>query len=161
MVSMRRQPQRDNDVLSRALKLVRRHRGMTARAVAKAMHMPLRTYERFEAGGSRLNIDYIHRFAAATRSDPHAVIMAVAIDSPELAWRSADNKLVTALTIGGKRLNGLLGDGIAKLDGRTVILAVCAMYDDLLAENERQEMAARWLEKGVAELTLARPRPGR
>lgn len=44
MDSMRRQPQRDNDVLSRALKLVRRHRGMTARAVAKAMHMPLRTY---------------------------------------------------------------------------------------------------------------------
>lgn len=161
MNSKRIQPKRDNDVLSQALKMVRRHRGMTAAAVAKAMHMPLRTYERFEAGGSRLNIDYIHRFASATHSDPHAIIMAVAIGSPELAWRSADNKLVTTLTIGGQRLNALLGDGIAQLDARAIILAVCAMYDDLLAEDDRQQMAARWLDKGVTDLALSRPRPGR
>ena len=39
---------------------------MTTTQVAEAMQMALRTYERFEAGDGRLNIDYVHRFAAAT-----------------------------------------------------------------------------------------------
>ena len=155
------QPKRDTDVLSKALKMVRRHRGMTAAAVATAMRIPLRTYERFEAGGSRLNIDYVHRFAAATNSDPHAIILGVLIGSPELARRSADNKLVTTLAIGGQRLNNMLGDGIAHLDARAIIVAVCTMYDDLLAESDRQQIAARWLEKGVTDLSRARPKPGR
>ena len=161
MKSRRLQSPRDNDVLSQALKMIRRHRGMTAAQVARAMGMAMRTYERFEAGGIRLNTDYIHRFAAATNSDPHAIIMAVAVGAPELARHCADNKLVTALTIGGQRLNALLGDRIAKLEARTIILAVCAMYDDLLAESDRQQLAARWLEQGVDELSTARPRPGR
>ncbi|MBB1180377.1 helix-turn-helix domain-containing protein [Brevundimonas aurantiaca] len=155
------QPQRDNDVLSQALKLVRRHRGMTAAAVARAMRMALRTYQRFEAGGRSLNLDYIHRFAVATRSDPQAIIMAVAIGSPDLAWRCADNKLITALTIGGQRFNALLGDDIAGLEARPIILAVCAMYDALLAESDRQQAAARWLENGVTDLAQVRPAPGR
>lgn len=152
------QPQGDGDVLSQALKMVRRHRGMTAIAVAKQMQVPLRTYERFEAGGNRLNLDYIRRFAVATKSDANAIVMAVLIGSPALARRSADNKLVTTLAIGGQRLDALLGDDISKLDARAIILAVCAMYDDLLAENDRQQLAVRWLEQGVSELAQVRPR---
>ena len=89
MTSRRMQPQRDSDVLSQALKLVRRHRRMTRAVVAQGMQMALRTYDRFEAGGRSLNLDYIHRFAAATRSDPHAIVMAVAVGSPDaqtISW---------------------------------------------------------------------------
>lgn len=161
MTSKRMQPQRDSDVLSQALKLVRRHRRMTRAVVAQGMQMALRTYDRFEAGGRSLNLDYIHRFAAATRSDPHAIVMAVAVGSPELALRCADNKLVTALTIGGQRFNALLGDDIAGLEARPIILAVCAMYDALLAESDRQQAATRWLENGVTDLAQVRPAPGR
>ncbi|MBI2260825.1 MAG: helix-turn-helix transcriptional regulator [Caulobacterales bacterium] len=152
---------RDNDLLSQALKLVRRHRGMTAAEVARAMHMALRTYERFEAGGSRLNIDYVHRFALATNSDPYAIIMAVAIASPELAPRCADNKLITILTVGSQRFDHLLGDRIHHLEGRAVIAAVCDMFDELVAHSDEQELATRWLMRGAADLSSTRPKPGR
>lgn len=154
-------PSHDNDLLAQALKLIRRHRGLTAAEVASTMGMPLRTYERFEAGGSRLNVDYIHRFAAATNCDPYAIIMAVAVGSPELARRCADNKLVTTLTIGAQRLDLLLGDRMQALEAREVILAVCAMFDQLVASSDRREQAGLWLAQGVDDLSLKRPRPGR
>ena len=155
------QPQGDGDVLSQALKMVRRHRGMTAIAVAKQMQVPLRTYERFEAGGNRLNLDYIRRFAVATKSDANAIVMAVLIGSPSLARHSADNKLVTTVTIGSARFNALLGEDIARLDARAIILAVCAMYDDLIAEHDRQQLASRWLEQGARELPQPPPQRDR
>lgn len=155
------QPRRDSVLLSQSLKLIRRHRRMTAADVARAMATPLRTYERFEAGEGRLNIDYIHRFAAATDSDPYAILMAVAIGSPELARRCADNKLVTTLTIGAQRFDRALGDRIQGLEARTVIDAVCTLYDDLAGECGDQLRAARWLEAGMSDLSATRPRPGR
>ena len=160
-MSARAKVRRDGDLLSEALKLVRRHRGLTAPQVASAMRMALRTYERFEAGGSRLNVDYIHRFAAATNSDPHAVIMAVAVGSPELARRCADNKLVTTLTIGAQRLDHLIGDRMQSLEARAIIVAVCAMFDQLVAHSDEQELALRWLKTGEADLLTARLNPGR
>ena len=48
-------PARDGDLLSAALKAIRRHRGKTATETASAMNMALRTYERFEAGETRLS----------------------------------------------------------------------------------------------------------
>ncbi|MBB5740792.1 MULTISPECIES: helix-turn-helix domain-containing protein [Brevundimonas] len=154
-------PRRDNDLLSLALKLIRRHRGLTALEMAQKMQMPLRTYERFEAGGSRLNIDYVHRFAAATDSDPYAIIMAVAIGSPELALRCADNKLVTTLTVGAQRFDQILGDRIQALEARAIIDAVCTMFDQLLIDSADQQRAAQWLERGVSDLSSIRPKPGR
>ncbi|OYW26992.1 MAG: hypothetical protein B7Z51_09470, partial [Methyloversatilis sp. 12-65-5] len=43
----------------------------------------------FESGATRLNLDHIHRFAAATNSDPYALILSVVIGSSELARRCA------------------------------------------------------------------------
>lgn len=160
-MSTRVKVRRDGDLLSEALKLVRRHRGLTAPQVASAMRMALRTYERFEAGGSRLNVDYIHRFAVATNSDPYAIIMAVAVGSPELARRCADNKLVTTLTIGAQRLDHLIGDRMQFLEARAIIVAVCAMFDQLVAHSDEQQLATRWLRTGEADLLTARPKPGR
>ncbi|EHN77379.1 hypothetical protein SMCF_3096, partial [Streptomyces coelicoflavus ZG0656] len=45
-----------------AARAVRRARGMTAQQMATAMNLPLRTYEHFEAGTARVNLDYVHRF---------------------------------------------------------------------------------------------------
>ena len=160
-MSARVKVRRDGDLLSEALKLVRRHRGLTAPQVASAMRMALRTYERFEAGGSRLIVDYIHRFAVATNSDPYAIIMAVAVGSPELARRCADNKLVTTLTIGAQRLDHLIGDRMQFLEARAIIVAVCAMFDQLVAHSDEQQLATRWLKTGEADLLTARPKPGR
>lgn len=152
---------RDSEVLSLAVKLIRRDRKLTAAEVAERMRTPLRTYERFEAGGSRLNVDYIHRFAAATDSDPHAILAAVTIGSPEFALRGADNKLATILAVGLQRFNYILGDRIQTLDARAIINAVCAMYEELLREGGEQQRAAAWLDLGLTDLAMLRPKPGR
>ena len=160
-VNTKAKVRRDGDLLSEALKLVRRHRGMTAPQVAASMRMALRTYERFEAGDSRLNVDYIHRFAGATNSDPYAIIMAVTVGSPELARRCADNKLITTLTIGAQRLDHLLGEQMQSLEARAIIVAVCGMFDQLVTHSDEQQIASRWLKTGEADLRAVRPRPGR
>lgn len=154
-------PRRDSELLSLALKAIRRRRDMTAAQVARAMSMPLRTYERFESGDGRLNIDYVHRFAGATNSDPHAIVMAVAIGSPNLARRCADNKLITILTIAAQRFDALLGDRVATLEPRVVIMAVCAMFDELADHAAEQKTLENWIDQGLDDLAKARPKPGR
>ena len=87
--------------------------------------------------------------------------MAVAVGSPELARRCADNKLVTTLTIGAQRLDHLIGDRMQFLEARAIIVAVCAMFDQLVAHSDEQQLATRWLKTGEADLLTARPKPGR
>lgn len=60
---------RDGRLLSETVRGVRKFRGMTTREVAVRMNMSLRSYQRFEAGVTRLNFDYVKRFAAATGGD--------------------------------------------------------------------------------------------
>lgn len=134
---------------------------MTTTQVAEAMKMALRTYERFEAGDGRLNIDYVHRFAAATNSDPHAIIFAVAVGSPDLARHCADNKMITTLAIGVQRFDRALGARIQTLEARAVIAALSTMFETLQVHSEAQARASTWLEQGERDLSARRPRPGR
>lgn len=151
----------DGALLSAALRAVRRLRGMSSRDTAEAMHMPLRTYQRFESGETRPNLDHIHRFARATRSDPHALVMAVAIGAPELAVGTADNHLVTILTVGLQSFYRTQGGRIAELDVRTIVSATTAMFDRLSETSAAQSEASAWLRAGQDALAKARPRPGR
>ena len=161
MVDDKPSASRDGAVLSQALKAVRRHRGMTPRETAHAMNMAPRTYQRFEAGDTRINLDHIHRFALATRSDPHALMMAVSIGSPEHALRTCDNRLDTVITIGVKNLNDELGDRLRELDIRAIVAAVVTMCDTLAATLEPLDAAGTWLADGSQDLAAKRPRPGR
>ncbi|TAJ65963.1 XRE family transcriptional regulator, partial [Brevundimonas sp.] len=129
--------------------------------VASAMNMALRTYERFESGATRLNLDHIHRFAAATNSDPYALILSVVIGSSELARRCADNKMATILTVAIQRFDRTIQDRLLDLDARTLIAAVTGMFDALLDGDETSEQAQAWLQTGAAELLAKRPKPGR
>lgn len=151
----------DGALLSAAIRAVRRLRGMSSSEVASAMNMPLRTYQRFEAGEARPNLDHIHRFARATRSDPHALAMAVSIGAPELAARAADNQLVTTITVGLQTYNRTQGDRIADLDLRTIVSAVTAMFDRLAEANAAQSEARAWIRSGQDALDKSRPKPGR
>lgn len=152
---------RDGALLSAALKSVRRRRRMTTGAVAQAMNMARRTYERFEAGDTRVNLDHIHRFAQATDSDPAAILLAVVTGSPELAGRCADNKLGTILTIALQRFDRRMGDRLAQLDPRVLIQAVVTMFEELASSDPAADEAQKWLESGLEDLQSARPRPGR
>lgn len=151
----------DSALLSRALRAVRRLRGMSSRETAAAMNMQLRTYQRFEAGQARPNLDHIHRFSRATRSDPHAILMAVAIGAPEFAVRAADNHLATILVVALQSFDRAQGDRIAELDPRTVISAVTGLFDRLTAAGAAQAEARDWIHSGARSLARTRPKPGR
>ena len=152
---------RDGELLSAALKLVRKARGMSSRQTADAMHMSIRTYQRFEAGETRLNLDHIHRFAKATASDPHAIVMSVMIGSPRFALNTADNMLSTILIVGVQKLELAVGDGIAELDTRGLVSAMPALIDALKEQLLSIEPAREWLDAGRVDLAARRPAPGR
>lgn len=132
--------------LSAALKLTRVRRSLTVAQIAEAMHIAPRTYQRFEAGRARLNLDHIQRFAQATDSDFGAILMAVALRSPELAWRAADVPLVSVFTVMLERFNTAYGDHIRELDVRTVVEAMTEMFDTLGLAADASRDARRWLQ---------------
>jgi hypothetical protein len=75
--------------------------------------MPVRTYQNFEAGRTRINVERVHAIAQILDADAPAIFAAVELGSPEFAVRAADNKLVLAeLDLDG------LGDALAILSGR-------------------------------------------
>ena len=152
---------RDGDLLSAAVKLVRKSRGLSSREVADAMNMSLRTYQRFEAGSTRLNLDHIHRFARATSSDPYAILMSVMIGSSRFALNTADNMLSTILIVGVQNLEQSVGDRISELDTRTLVGAVAGLFDGFAKQVLERDPAQDWLDKGRDDLSARRPRPGR
>jgi transcriptional regulator with XRE-family HTH domain len=152
----------DGSLRSAVLKAVRRHRGLSTADLAAALNMPLRTYERFEGGEGRLNLDYLHRFSRATRSDFYGLLHAMAIGSPAFAVRTADNKFMTAFTIFLQAYDRQMGDRIRDLDARAVIAAFGEMFEALATAGEaRAEAADAFLRDGEADLGAKRPRPGR
>lgn len=153
-------PAPDGAVLSAALKAIRRLRQLTARQTAERMNMSARTYVRFESGETKLNLDYIHRFARATESDPYAIIAAVTIASPAFARHSADNQLAMILTVGLQDLARDLGPDIAALSARDVLEAAGPMFRKL-TETARAAASRAEIEAGRMRLDAARPRPGR
>lgn len=155
------EPNHDGALLSAALKAVRKERNLSSKAVAAAMNISHRTYQRFEAGTARFNLDHVHRFARATSSDPYAILVSVAIASSRFAKNTADNMLSTILIVGVKKLEETLGDRIAELDTRTLVAAISEMFDGLAQEVLRPDSARAWLEEGRKDLSIKRPKPGR
>lgn len=151
---------RDGELLSEALRKVRKHRGMTAAQVASGMHVAKRTYERFEAGETRLNLDLVARFARATRCDPNALLLSVVIGSPDFARRCIDNRMATILTIALQKFDARAGDSLSSLDVHTLIGAITQMFDGLETTLARDHAEA-WIEAGTQDLDAKRPKPGR
>lgn len=152
----------DGSLRSAVLKGVRRLRGLSTQETATALNMPLRTYEHFEAGHGRLNLDYLHRFSVATGSDFYGLMHAIAIGSPEFAVRTADNKFMTTFTILLQAYDRQMGDRIRDLDARSLTAAFGEMFD-ALAEvgGRRADEAETFLEEGRTDLNSRRPKPGR
>src|SRR5438105_15906721 len=92
-------------IISAALKAIRKDRRMRSSEIARALGMPLRSYEHFEAGRGRLTYERIVRFAEITNSDPLAILASVPLQSPSFALNYADNKLMTILMIAVAALN--------------------------------------------------------
>ena len=137
-----------SETLSAALRLIRAHRRLRASDVAQSMNMALRSYEHFEAGGGRINLERIHRFAEVTDSDPYAILTAITLGSPEFALRCADNKLLTILMVVMQEFDEEAGDAIADLDARTIINTFTKALKDLATQSVRRDSAAAaWLDQ--------------
>jgi len=142
-----------NAVLSASLRLIRSHRRLRAADVAQAMNMALRSYEHFEAGAGRINLERIHRFAEVTDSDPHAIIAALSLGSPDFALRAADNKLATILMVVLQEFDEAVGDAMAELDARPIINTFTRALRDLAGlAVARDAHAEAWLEERRSRL---------
>jgi transcriptional regulator with XRE-family HTH domain len=146
------------ELLSKAMRDIRKKRGLKTSEVARRMGMSLRSYEHFEAGRGRISYERLLAFAEATDSDPYALLAVVAFESPEFALRSADNRLMHVMMLTLKELNEELGEDIAYLETRTLIAAFTRLTKDLIDHvRKRDTFAEEWL----AERTTLKPRkPG-
>lgn len=157
----RAERQSQRETLSSALRLIRTHRRMKSADIAQAMGMALRSYEHFEAGGGRINLERIHRFADATDSDPYAILAALALGSPHFALRAADNKLMTIMMVALQEFDEELGDLSAELDGRTLINTFTKAMKELALQSVRRDSAANaWLQERVGRLVAPNPAGG-
>jgi transcriptional regulator with XRE-family HTH domain len=131
--------------LARAIKALRRRRGLRAAEVAASLGIQLRSYENFEAGRGRLNVDRVHQVARILGADPYAILAAVDIGSAEFAVRCAENKLMAIFVRKLRDFDAASGDQIAQLDPAFLMASFTRMFVDLAQEaSERQAMARTW-----------------
>jgi transcriptional regulator with XRE-family HTH domain len=143
-----------SETLSTAVRLIRARRNLRTQEVAEAMDMPLRSYEHFEAGGGRVQLERIHRFAEAVDADPYALLAALALGSPRFAVRCADNKLMTILMLALQEFDAEVGDVIAEIDARTLINAFTRALRELGLQAVRRDTAAQsWIDDRLARLS--------
>lgn len=139
----------DARLIGLAARAVRRYRTLTAQQVADAMGLPLRTYEYFETGSGRVNLDYVHRFAAATNCDPYGLILGPALGSKEFARRIADTKMILIFLIALGEFETRMEDRLLNLDPRVLIEAFSEAFLKIEADSvaRDREMQA-WLHAG-------------
>ncbi len=137
--------------LPAVLRQLRTFRGRSARSVAKAMGIPLRTYQLFESGHQRLQVNLIFRFAEALEADPYAVLLGVMLDMPGFAVSCADNKLATALLLELKAFHEAIGPSTSSLRTTHLLKSFRAMFDGLALEAATERDAGRRL---LAEANL-------
>lgn len=131
--------------LSRALKALRRRRGVGTAEMAASLGMARRSYQHFESGLAGINLERVHRIARILNADPFAVFAAIDIGSPEFAVRAADNKLMTIIMIALRDFDAAAGDAISQLDARVLSSVFERAFNELAAlAQERTAAAERW-----------------
>jgi transcriptional regulator with XRE-family HTH domain len=131
--------------IAATLKGVRRLRNVRSPEMAARLHLSLRAYENFENGRGRLNVERILRVATLLKADPHAMLTALEIGSPDFAQRCANNKLMSILLLAIRDFDAKAQDAIVGLDPLFLMKAFSAFFDQL-AEHaaEQQEVITRW-----------------
>ena len=143
------------EVLSRALRAIRRMRGLTAREVAARMGMAQRSYELFEAGDGRITFERLRTFAEATDCDPFALALASPLKSADFAIACADTKLVMIIVMSLAQFADDRGDEIAFLEPPNIIAACQRLFKDLGAKlDDNEAFIAKWLEGRTGRIDL-------
>lgn len=137
------------EALSQALRRLRRLRRRGPGDMAQAMGLQRRTYEYFEAGRGKINVDRIHQFAKILDVDPYAILAAVEIRSPDFAVACAEHKLMTVLMVTLQEFDANAGVNIARLNAATIVTGFTHMLDALAREaNDGTDFLASWMGEG-------------
>jgi len=132
-------------VVAATLKGLRRHRRLSVNDAAAAMGMPRRSYLHFEAGGGKLNVDHLIRFAEVFQCDLAALLAAIFLQSPTLAVRCADNKMMTAMVLAALDFSDTAGVRMTRLTAADAARQFRAAFAALAATMGEGEAPA-WLD---------------
>jgi transcriptional regulator with XRE-family HTH domain len=137
------------EALSLALRRLRRLRGRSPGYMADAMGMQRRTYEYFEAGRGKINVDRIHQFAKILDVDPYAILVAVEIRSPGFAVACAEHKLMTVFMVNLQEFDANAGEAVARLNAATIVSGFTRILDALAREaTEGDGFLDAWMGDG-------------
>lgn len=143
------------EILSKAVRGIRRKRGLKTITVAERMGLPLRTYELFEAGGGRLSPDRVWKFAEATDSDPFAIALSIAFRDAEFAIACANTKLVLIIVMQLQDFFEDRGPDLAYLDPPNIIGAFERIFNELGAKlDDSEAFLRRWFEGRTGSISL-------
>lgn len=132
--------------LALILKAIRQRRGLSSSEAARAMGMPLRSYQHFEAAKGRLQPLLVHRFARAVDADGYAILLALEFEAPAFAIRCMDNKLASVLLGALQDFEAKAGDDLERLDMRGLIQACTGFFDGLLDRAREYDLyVERWM----------------
>jgi len=127
---------------SQVLRLLRERRGLTAEALGAAMGLSPQAYEQLEIGRRTLSPARLQAFAAATDSDPAALLLSWSGHSHSLAMLCADNK---AASIAISALQDLADDLQAEFLDLTVAELVSAF------EGAKRQLQCAALARSASE----------
>lgn len=114
--------------------------------MSDAMGMQRRTYEYFEAGRGKINVDRIHQFARILDVDPYAILAAVEIRSPGFAVACANHKLMTVYMVSLQEFDANAGETIARLNAATIVSGFTRIFDAFGREAaEGDEFLETWM----------------
>lgn len=134
-------------ILATVIREIRRLRNLRANVVAERMDMPLRSYELFEAGGGRFDMQRLFAFAEATDSDPFAIILSVPFQSPEFAVACADTKMALIMMMHLQGFHEDRGVDIAYLEPPNIIGGFERVFKEFGAKLDDNEAFLRhWFE---------------
>jgi len=144
---------RQQQLLSKILKSLRELRHLSARQVAHAMGMKLRTYYSFESGQGALDLARIWRFADATDSDPASILEAVMLGSLDHALRCHDNKAASIHLASFRNFEDRVGDRMTNIAPQFFIEAYKRAFDSLEEHlQKRDQSTERWLEENLPRI---------
>lgn len=125
------------------------------------MGMQRRTYEYFEAGRGKINVDRIHKFAKILDADPYAILAAVEIRSPDFAVACAEHKLMTLFMVNLQEFDANAGKAIARLNAATIVSAFTRIFDALAREAaEGDDFLDAWMGEGDTATDFSAEPPG-
>lgn len=122
------------------------------------MGIGLRTYEDFEAGRGRLDLEKVRLFGLATDTDAVAIALGLMFGSKETALRALDNKSSTILWIALREFEDEAGDKISAIPGAYFLESLRQAFDRLRDYLQKRDTSAeRWLDDEIRRLYEPEP----